>query len=113
MSSGGPSEWSVYILRCRDGTFYTGIAKDVKARFDAHRAGRGAAYTKTHPPIQIAYAERGFTRSEALRRELSIKGLTRQKKQSLVKSGRGFWREQIAKPSRVRRVKNLGPSVRQ
>ncbi len=80
----GRREWSVYILRCGDGSLYTGIAKDVEARLAAHQAGRGAAYTRTHPPVALLYLENFMTRSEALVREAAIKRLPRRKKESLI-----------------------------
>ncbi|MFA6315851.1 MAG: GIY-YIG nuclease family protein [Elusimicrobiota bacterium] len=83
----GPREWSVYILRCGDGSFYTGIAKDVDARLSQHRSGRGAAYTKTHLPVELAYREDRYTRSGALVREAAIKSLPRPAKEKLVLEG--------------------------
>ena len=61
-------DWSVYIARCADGSLYTGIAKDVRARLAAHNAGRGAAYTRPRRPLRIVYREEGMTRSAALSR---------------------------------------------
>ena len=87
LDGGGPREWSVYVLRCGDGSLYTGIAKDVEARLAAHRAGRGAAYTRTHPPVAILYRESRMTRGEALVREAAIKKLPRRKKESLIEEG--------------------------
>src|ERR1022692_3549830 len=68
-----PREWSVYIARCGDDSFYTGIAKDVTARLKQHNSGRGAAYTRSRRPVALAYAEPGLTRSQALSREAQIK----------------------------------------
>ena len=84
MPSGGDKEWSVYILRCADGSLYTGIAKDVDARFASHLAGRGASYTRTRTPVAVVYRENGFTRSEALIREAGIKRLPKSKKESMI-----------------------------
>jgi predicted GIY-YIG superfamily endonuclease len=84
IAGGGPREWSVYVLRCGDGSLYTGIAKDVEARLAAHRAGRGAAYTRTHAPVEILYRESRMTRGEALSREASIKRLSRAQKERLI-----------------------------
>ncbi|MBI4679466.1 MAG: GIY-YIG nuclease family protein [Elusimicrobia bacterium] len=85
----GPREWSVYVLRCGDGSYYTGIAKDVESRLSRHRAGKGAAYTKTHLPVALARREDGFTRSGALVREAAIKSMNRPAKDKLVARGRG------------------------
>jgi putative endonuclease len=72
--------WYVYVLLCWDGSLYTGIATDVERRFQEHRAGRGARYTKAHPPRKIVYQEPAGSRSEALKREHQIKSWTRGKK---------------------------------
>ncbi|MEK7742888.1 MAG: GIY-YIG nuclease family protein [Elusimicrobiota bacterium] len=84
MRSEGPKNWSVYIARCVDGTYYTGIAKDVSARLAAHNSGKGAAYTRTRRPVGLAHAEPGMTRSEALVREAQIKRLARERKTELI-----------------------------
>ncbi len=83
MKKDGPKEWGVYILRCEDGSLYTGIAKDVDARFKQHQCGKGAAYTKTHPPVALVYRELEMTRSEALIREAALKRLPKQKKEEM------------------------------
>lgn len=80
----GRREWSVYVLRCGDGTFYTGIAKDVAARVARHNEGKGAAYTRSHRPVTLIWRRKGFTRSGALIREAAIKALPREKKALLV-----------------------------
>ncbi len=82
-----PREWSVYIARCADQTLYTGIAKDVAKRAAQHNAGRGAAYTRARRPVEIVYAAKGFTRSEALIEEARIKALPREAKRHLIAPG--------------------------
>jgi predicted GIY-YIG superfamily endonuclease len=84
MKPSGKKEWSVYVLRCGDGSLYTGIAKDVFARLVLHNKGRGAAYTKTHLPVKLVYQETRFTRSAALIREAALKRLSRPRKERLV-----------------------------
>lgn len=84
MKKGRKREWSVYVLRCGDGTLYTGIAKDVDARIKQHGKGKGAAYTRTHLPVELVYRENSLTRSQALIREAKIKRLPRPKKKELV-----------------------------
>jgi putative endonuclease len=79
-------EWSVYILRCRGNRLYTGIAKDVKARFNKHKSGKGAAFTRINPPQALLYQENGFSRSAALVREAAIKRLPAASKRELTKS---------------------------
>ncbi len=84
MKKGRRRDWSVYILRCGDGSFYTGIAKDVEARLEQHNAGKGAAYTRTHLPVKLVYHENRLTRSQALIRESQVKLLSRSKKEEIV-----------------------------
>src|SRR4051812_32019030 len=79
MRPDGPTDWSVYILRCGDGSLYTGVAKDVSARLKQHQSGRGAAYTRTHLPVGLVYQENGLTRSGALIREAFLKRLPKHK----------------------------------
>ncbi len=80
------SIWYLYILRCGDGTLYTGITTDVDKRLEAHRAGKGAKYTKGRGPLELVYQETCGSHSQALKRELAIKGLTRPKKEALIQS---------------------------
>lgn len=80
------SSWSVYILRCGDGTYYTGIAKDVEARLQKHNGGTGAAYTRSRRPVRLLYSENGLTRSQALVREAQIKAWPRERKGILADS---------------------------
>jgi len=81
----GPTEWPVYVLRCGDGSLYTGIAKDPQARLSQHQSGKGAAYTRTHLPVEMIYKESGLTRSQALSREAQVKKLPRGRKEELVR----------------------------
>jgi putative endonuclease len=73
MSTGKP--WYVYLLECKDGSIYTGIAIDVAARFAAHCAGKGARYTRSHPPLKILASEAFNDQADALRAEIRIKKL--------------------------------------
>ena len=73
-------EWYVYLLRCGDGTLYTGSTDDVEKRLAAHRAGKGAKYTRGRGPLELAYFEQLPDKSAALRREYEIKQMTRQEK---------------------------------
>ncbi len=74
----------VYILRCQDGSYYTGYTHDVKARLDQHRQGRGARYTRMKKPHRIVYLEWFTTRAAAMKRERAIKHLTHQEKTVLI-----------------------------
>ena len=76
--------WSVYILRCSDGTFYTGITKDIGKRTQAHNQGRGARYTRCRRPVKLVYMEPALDRPSALRREAQIKRLSRARKKELI-----------------------------
>ncbi len=76
----------VYILKCVDGSFYTGYTKDIDQRTKEHSSGKGAKYTKAHPPERLAYVELFDTRSKAMRREREIKKLSHQQKQALILS---------------------------
>ena len=86
MTNDGPLEWSVYILRCGDGSLYTGIAKDVAARLSKHSLGKGAAYTRSRGPLQLLYTEPHLTRRQALMREAKLKQLPKAAKEKLVAS---------------------------
>ena len=79
----------VYILRCGDGSLYTGSARDVNRRLAQHRAGQGSRYTRSHLPVTLVWTRRMRSWSRALREERRIKTLTRAQKQALVRSGRG------------------------
>lgn len=77
--------WCLYILRCGDGSLYTGIAVDVQARLEQHRSGKGAKYTRGRGPLELVYTEDCGTHSDALKREIAIKRLTKQEKEELIK----------------------------
>ena len=72
--------WCVYLLRCADGSLYTGITNDLSRRIAAHRRGRGARYTRGRGPLALVHAELAASRSAALRREHELKRLRRREK---------------------------------
>lgn len=76
--------WNLYILRCADGSLYTGITTDVQVRFDAHSCGKGAKYTRGRGPLELVYTESCGDHSSALKRELEIKAMTRKEKLLLL-----------------------------
>ncbi|MGD0645141.1 MAG: GIY-YIG nuclease family protein [Candidatus Bathyarchaeia archaeon] len=76
----------VYILLCSDGSFYTGYTKDLDVRTRLHQDGKGAKYTKSHKPQNLAYVELFDSRSKAMKREREIKKLSHQQKIGLVSS---------------------------
>ena len=81
--------WCVYLLRCADGTLYTGITNDLPKRLAAHRAGRGARYTRGRSPLTLAHSETVPTRADALRREHQLKVLRRRDKLAFLDTLRG------------------------
>ena len=83
MSAGS---WAVYILRCADGTLYTGIAPDVEKRVQKHNEGKGAKYTRGRTPVELVYQEELGDKSAALRREASIKKMSRTEKLALIRT---------------------------
>ncbi len=74
----------VYIVRCRDGTFYIGTARDIATRLDQHDAGKGAKYTRSRGPVRLVWSEGPLTVSRALRREHQLEQLTRPQKHTLI-----------------------------
>ena len=89
--------WQVYIVQCADRTLYTGVAKELEARIEAHNAGRGAKYTRGRRPVELVYSEVAADRPSALRRELEIKKLPADAKRALLRA---------QSPARKRRVRS-------
>ena len=79
-------DWTVYIVKCSDKTFYTGITNNIKLRLETHNLGKGAKYTKSRLPVILVYLERVDDKSNALRREIEIKKLNRSQKINLINS---------------------------
>jgi len=84
----------VYILLCKDGTYYTGYAKNLEHRIEQHKKSQGARYTRTRKLEKIVYIEEFNTRSEAMKREREIKSLSHREKRQLISS-----QQQNAKPN--------------
>lgn len=82
-ASGDP--WTVYMLRCADGSLYTGITTDVTRRCEQHNAGTASRYTRSRRPTRLVYQEAHASRSLALKREAAIKSLSRQEKKALIR----------------------------
>lgn len=80
--------WKLYILRCGDGTLYTGITVDVAHRFSMHQSGKGAKYTRGRGPLELVYTEDCGSHSQALQREAAVKRLSRQEKFSLIENNK-------------------------
>ncbi|MEF2954650.1 MAG: GIY-YIG nuclease family protein [Blautia sp.] len=74
-----------YMLKCKDGSLYTGWTTDLDKRVACHNAGKGAKYTRARRPVELVYFEQFQTREEAMRRECEIKKLSRKQKEELIK----------------------------
>ncbi len=81
-------QWFLYILTCRDDTFYTGITTDLERRLTQHNAGSASRYTRSRKPVAMVYCETCGDRSAALKRECAVKKLTRKEKELMVKKRR-------------------------
>ena len=88
IKEGKPMNYT-YIVKCADGTLYTGWTNDLEKRMKAHNSGKGAKYTKTRRPVKLVYYEAHDTKNEAMSREYAIKQLTRKEKLKLM----DFWIE--------------------
>jgi len=80
--------WVVYILRCADGSLYTGITNDLDRRMSEHEAGQGAKYTRGRGPLEMVYSETCESRGDASKRENEIKSLRRDQKLELISGKR-------------------------
>jgi putative endonuclease len=78
------SSWIVYVLRCADGSLYTGITNDLRRRLAAHRAGTASRYTRARGPVRVVHREPAADHGAALRREAAIKRLPRTAKLALI-----------------------------
>lgn len=79
-------KWYLYILRCRDGTLYTGITTDVARRFAQHNAGKGAKYTRGRGPLELVYQAECANHSDALKQERYIKSLSCLEKKTMIEN---------------------------
>src|SRR5437660_448042 len=79
------SPWFVYMVRCADGSLYTGITKDVKRRCQQHNAGTASRYTRSRRPVKLFYQEVRPNQSSALKREAAIKAMTRREKLAMIR----------------------------
>ena len=78
----------IYIVRCADGSLYTGYARDPAARVKLHNTGRGARYTSGRGPVSLVYKERCASHGDALRREYEVKCWSRERKEALIRKRR-------------------------
>ena len=79
-------EWFLYILKCSDGSLYTGITKNLERRIKMHNNGRASYYTRSRRPVSLLYQEKCLSRTQALVRECAIKSFPKKKKQELIYS---------------------------
>jgi len=119
--------WCVYVLRCGDGSLYTGATNDLERRLLRHAAGTGARYTRSRLPVALVHSERMPDRSAALRREAAVKKLTRAEKLALVeravagaagrarlsapRAGRAAPQSQIRYSMRSRPMRSASPAM--
>lgn len=80
--------WHLYILKCNDGSLYTGVTNDLERRLSLHNRGRASRFTRTRRPVDLVYEERLAGRTQALIRECAVKSFPRQKKVELIE-GKG------------------------
>ncbi|MFH1711611.1 MAG: GIY-YIG nuclease family protein [Patescibacteria group bacterium] len=80
------NNWIIYILRCRNGSLYTGITKDLERRVDQHNAGTGAKYTNANRPCKLVWSQNGFSESGAKKEEARIKKMTKKEKEDFITS---------------------------
>ena len=76
--------WFLYLVRCKNGSLYTGITTDVNARVDAHNAGKGAKYTRAFGPVTLVYAKKMKSSMEARKKEAAIKKMSKSEKERVV-----------------------------
>ena len=86
MGTTNQNNWLIYILKCRDGSLYCGITNNLEKRLKQHKGELkgGAKYTRSHSPCKLVYKEKSASRSEALQREIVIKKMSRDEKQTLI-----------------------------
>lgn len=112
-----PSDpWFVYLARCRDGTLYCGVARDVAARIAQHDAGKGARYTRGRGPLTLEAVRRCPSHGDALRLEIAVKRLPRVAKEALADARRfrALQRAVVgaASPARLPRPRATGTAQR-
>ena len=86
------ARWTIYLLRCADGSLYAGIARDLAARVETHNAGRGAKYTRARLPVTVAWSRGRQHPTDARRLEYALKRLTRAEKLRLTEGDEALWR---------------------
>ena len=103
-------EWFVYMVRCADGSLYTGIAKDVARRLRQHNAGTASRYTRSRLPVELVYQEAHPGQSSALKREAAIKAMDRRGKLTMAKQSKTPAKA-VRQVARLEDIPNVGPAV--
>jgi putative endonuclease len=80
--------WTLYVLRCRDGSLYAGITTDLERRLHQHQDGQASRYTRGRGPVKVVYSEPCASRSQALKRERAVKALSRDAKDRLIENSK-------------------------
>ncbi|MFP4466596.1 MAG: GIY-YIG nuclease family protein [Candidatus Goldiibacteriota bacterium] len=89
MKKAKPSAWTIYMVRCRDNTLYTGITDNLEKRIEAHNSGKGAKYiVPSRRPVKCVWVKKTKTRNRALKLEIEIKRMSKTEKEKLVKYGK-------------------------
>ena len=83
--------WVIYMLKCNDGSIYTGISNNLKKRLETHVRGNGSKYVRARLPFKLIYTEGCLSRSKAIKREIEIKKLDKKNKELLVKLYSDKW----------------------
>lgn len=110
--SSAPMSWQVYVLRCGDGSLYTGIARDAAARLRRHEAGKGARYTRGRGPLALVLLEAAASHGDALRREAAIRKLGRAGKEALISAATPVEAKAKAKAKKPKRKAKPGARPR-
>lgn len=103
-------KWFVYIVRCADGSLYTGITKDVKRRWQQHNAGTASRYTRSRRPVKLICSEVHPDQSSALKREAAIKTMSREGKLTMI-GQRKKLSKAVRQVARLQDIPNIGPAV--
>ena len=99
MANESEDVWTVYMLRCADGSLYTGITTDLIRRCKQHNAGTASRYTRSRRPTRLVYQEAQVNRSQASKREAAIKSLSRRQKESMIPLRTGRKRFSVLQPT--------------
>jgi predicted GIY-YIG superfamily endonuclease len=103
-------QWFVYMVRCADGSLYTGIARDVARRFKQHNDGTASRYTRSRLPVILVYHEAQRDQSSALRREAAIKAMDRREKLKMAQQKKKPAKK-VREVARLEDIPNVGPAV--